>query len=94
MCESIRCKTTFLQITKEISLLFFISISLSLVLQDLGGSLGREAATATGRGVVFATEALLAEYGKSIKGLTFSIQVNLTQVSLLVNFESSQTLIF
>ncbi|KAE9451578.1 hypothetical protein C3L33_16517, partial [Rhododendron williamsianum] len=39
---------------------------------DLGGSLGREAAT--GRGVVFATEALLAEHGKSIKGLTFSIQ--------------------
>ncbi|XP_058183677.1 glutamate dehydrogenase 2 isoform X2 [Rhododendron vialii] len=40
--------------------------------EDLGGSLGREAAT--GRGVVFATEALLAEHGKSIKGLTFSIQ--------------------
>ncbi|CAI0547953.1 unnamed protein product [Linum tenue] len=39
---------------------------------DLGGSLGREAAT--GRGVVFATEALLAEYGKSIEGLTFEIQ--------------------
>lgn len=39
---------------------------------DLGGSLGREAAT--GRGVVFATEALLAEYGKSIQGLTFAIQ--------------------
>ncbi|OMO94783.1 Glutamate/phenylalanine/leucine/valine dehydrogenase [Corchorus capsularis] len=39
---------------------------------DLGGSLGREAAT--GRGVVYATEALLAEYGKSIKGLTFVIQ--------------------
>ncbi|CAD5331082.1 unnamed protein product [Arabidopsis thaliana] len=39
---------------------------------DLGGSLGREAAT--GRGVVFATEALLAEYGKSIQGLTFVIQ--------------------
>lgn len=39
---------------------------------DLGGSLGREAAT--GRGVVFATEALLADYGKEIKGLTFVIQ--------------------
>ncbi|PKA59192.1 Glutamate dehydrogenase 2 [Apostasia shenzhenica] len=39
---------------------------------DLGGSLGREAAT--GRGVVFATEALLAEHGKSIQGLTFVIQ--------------------
>ncbi|KAG0449858.1 hypothetical protein HPP92_027075 [Vanilla planifolia] len=39
---------------------------------DLGGSLGREAAT--GRGVVFATEALLAEHGKCIKGLNFVIQ--------------------
>ncbi|KAL0905020.1 hypothetical protein M5K25_027191 [Dendrobium thyrsiflorum] len=39
---------------------------------DLGGSLGREAAT--GRGVVFATDALLGEYGKSIQGLTFAIQ--------------------
>ncbi|CAA2971443.1 glutamate dehydrogenase A [Olea europaea subsp. europaea] len=39
---------------------------------DLGGSLGREAAT--GRGVVYAAEALLAEHGKSIKDLTFSIQ--------------------
>ncbi|MCL7036051.1 hypothetical protein MKW94_012343 [Papaver nudicaule] len=39
---------------------------------DLGGSLGREAAT--GRGVVFATEALLAEHGKSIKDLKFVIQ--------------------
>ncbi|KAJ0764584.1 putative glutamate dehydrogenase (NAD(P)(+)) [Helianthus annuus] len=39
---------------------------------ELGGSLGREAAT--GRGVVFATEALLADHGKSIKGLTFVIQ--------------------
>ena len=42
--------------------------------QDLGGSLGREAAT--GRGVVFATEALLAEHGKSVKDLTFVIQVH------------------
>lgn len=39
---------------------------------DLGGSLGRDAAT--GRGAVFATEALLAEHGKSINGLTFVIQ--------------------
>ncbi|KAK3183325.1 hypothetical protein Dsin_030611 [Dipteronia sinensis] len=39
---------------------------------DLGGSLGREAAT--GRGVVFATEALLAESGKSIRDMTFVIQ--------------------
>ncbi|MCL7045360.1 hypothetical protein MKW94_016927, partial [Papaver nudicaule] len=39
---------------------------------DLGGSLGREAAT--GRGVVFATEALLNEYGKTISGLKFAIQ--------------------
>ncbi|GMJ05928.1 glutamate dehydrogenase 2 [Hibiscus trionum] len=39
---------------------------------DLGGSLGREAAT--GRGVVYATEALLAEYWKAVKGLTFVIQ--------------------
>ncbi|KAK1306183.1 Glutamate dehydrogenase 2 [Acorus calamus] len=38
----------------------------------LGGSLGREAAT--GRGVVYATEALLAEFGKSVSGLTFVIQ--------------------
>ncbi|RWR85393.1 glutamate dehydrogenase 1 [Cinnamomum micranthum f. kanehirae] len=40
--------------------------------QDLGGSLGRDAAT--GRGVLFATEALLAEYGKSISGQRFVIQ--------------------
>ncbi|KAG9452524.1 hypothetical protein H6P81_005428 [Aristolochia fimbriata] len=39
---------------------------------DLGGSLGRDAAT--GRGVVFATEALLAEYGKSIAGMSFVVQ--------------------
>ncbi|KAF1861792.1 hypothetical protein Lal_00026237 [Lupinus albus] len=39
---------------------------------DLGGSLGREAAT--GLGVIFATEALFAEYGKSISGMTFVIQ--------------------
>ncbi|CAI8589099.1 unnamed protein product [Vicia faba] len=39
---------------------------------DLGGSLGREAAT--GLGVVFGTEALFAEYGKSISDMTFAIQ--------------------
>ncbi|XBI84798.1 hypothetical protein VPH35_093025 [Triticum aestivum] len=40
---------------------------------DLGGSLGRDAAT--GRGVLFATEALLAEHGKGIAGQRFVIQV-------------------
>ncbi|KAH7512863.1 hypothetical protein FEM48_Zijuj12G0135400 [Ziziphus jujuba var. spinosa] len=39
---------------------------------DLGGSLGRDAAT--GRGVLFATEALLKEHGKSISGQRFVIQ--------------------
>ncbi|RDX85460.1 Glutamate dehydrogenase 2, partial [Mucuna pruriens] len=39
---------------------------------DLGGSLGREAAT--GLGVIFATEALFAEYGKSISDMKFVIQ--------------------
>ncbi|CAO2822060.1 glutamate dehydrogenase B [Amaranthus tricolor] len=39
---------------------------------DLGGSLGRDAAT--GRGVLFATEALLNEYGKTISGQRFVIQ--------------------
>ncbi|WZY74365.1 hypothetical protein YC2023_006605 [Brassica napus] len=39
---------------------------------DLGGSLGRDAAT--GRGVLFATEALLNEHGKSISGQRFVIQ--------------------
>ncbi|XP_074582642.1 glutamate dehydrogenase 1, mitochondrial isoform X2 [Curcuma longa] len=39
---------------------------------DLGGSLGRDAAT--GRGVLFATESLLADYGKSIKDQRFIIQ--------------------
>ncbi|CAK7356265.1 unnamed protein product [Dovyalis caffra] len=39
---------------------------------DLGGSLGRDAAT--GLGVVFATDALLAEYGKSISNMKFAIQ--------------------
>lgn len=39
---------------------------------DLGGSLGRDAAT--GRGVMFATEALLAEYGKSISDQRYVVQ--------------------
>lgn len=39
---------------------------------ELGGLLGREGAT--GRGVFYATEALLAEFKKSIKDLTFAIQ--------------------
>ncbi|KAI7736989.1 hypothetical protein M8C21_005402 [Ambrosia artemisiifolia] len=39
---------------------------------DLGGSLGRDAAT--GRGVLFATEALLNDQGKSIVGQRFVIQ--------------------
>ncbi|KAK4770134.1 hypothetical protein SAY87_030666 [Trapa incisa] len=39
---------------------------------DLGGSLGRDAAT--GRGVLFATEALLNEHGKSVSGQRFVIQ--------------------
>lgn len=39
---------------------------------DLGGSLGRDAAT--GRGVVFATEALLADNGKAIRNQSFVIQ--------------------
>ena len=43
------------------------------LLQDLGGSLGRDAAT--GRGVVYAIEALLTDHGKSISNQTFVIQV-------------------
>ncbi|EFJ06181.1 hypothetical protein SELMODRAFT_272294 [Selaginella moellendorffii] len=39
---------------------------------DLGGSVGREAAT--GRGVVYVTEALLADHGKSLSNQTFVIQ--------------------
>ncbi|CAA2961501.1 glutamate dehydrogenase 1 [Olea europaea subsp. europaea] len=39
---------------------------------DLGGSLGRDAAT--GRGVLFATEALLKEYGKTIAGKHVVVQ--------------------
>ena len=41
--------------------------------QELGGSLGRDAAT--GRGVLYATQALLADNGKSIPNQTFVIQV-------------------
>nr|BBI28835.1 glutamate dehydrogenase 1 a [Nicotiana tabacum] len=39
---------------------------------DLGGSLGRDAAT--GRGVLFAAEALLRDHGKSIAGQHFVVQ--------------------
>lgn len=39
---------------------------------DLGGSLGRDAAT--GRGVLFATESLLADNGKALANQTFVIQ--------------------
>ncbi|PKA59753.1 Glutamate dehydrogenase [Apostasia shenzhenica] len=39
---------------------------------DLGGSLGRDAAT--GRGVLFATQALLADHGKNISDQRFVIQ--------------------
>ncbi|CAO2831902.1 unnamed protein product [Amaranthus hypochondriacus] len=39
---------------------------------DLGGSLGRDAAT--GRGVLFAAQALLNEYGKTISGQRFVVQ--------------------
>ncbi|CAI0433161.1 unnamed protein product [Linum tenue] len=39
---------------------------------DLGGSLGRDAAT--GRGVLFAAEALLNEHGKTVSGQRFAIQ--------------------
>lgn len=39
---------------------------------ELGGSLGREAAT--GRGLLFAAEALLADHGHQISDLTYAIQ--------------------
>jgi glutamate dehydrogenase (NAD(P)+) len=39
---------------------------------DLGGSEGREAAT--GRGLVYAIEALLADHGKKISDMTYAIQ--------------------
>lgn len=51
--------------------------------QDLGGSLGRDAAT--GRGVIFATDALLAEYGKSISDQKFVIQVCLMSFTQSAN---------
>lgn len=53
--------------------------------QDLGGSLGREAAT--GLGVFFATEALLAEHGKSISNMKFAIQVNQFYLNKPILFE-------
>lgn len=51
-------------------------------LQDLGGSLGRDAAT--GRGVLFATEALLNEYGKTIAGQRFVVQVNILYSYIII----------
>ena len=39
---------------------------------ELGGSLGRDAAT--GRGLVFALEAYLADQGRSVSGMSFAIQ--------------------
>jgi glutamate dehydrogenase (NAD(P)+) len=39
---------------------------------ELGGSLGREAAT--GRGVLFTLQSLLADEGKKIEGLTYAVQ--------------------
>ena len=45
-------------------------------IQDLGGSLGRDAAT--GRGVLFATEALLNDHGLSVAGQRFVIQVHIS----------------
>lgn len=44
--------------------------------------MGRDAAT--GRGVVYATGALLAEYGKNIKDLTFVIQVKFHSCSISI----------
>lgn len=46
-----------------------------LVVKDLGGSLGREAAT--GRGVLFATEALLKDHNMSIRDQSFVVQVSI-----------------
>ena len=48
-----------MSIDKPISFLIF-----HFEIKDLGGSLGRDAAT--GRGVLFATEALLNEYAKTL----------------------------
>ncbi|CAL5441705.1 unnamed protein product [Camellia sinensis] len=48
------------------------TISWAFTCKNLGGSLGRDAAT--GLGVVFATEALLADYGESISKMKFAIQ--------------------
>ncbi|KAH9728449.1 glutamate dehydrogenase 1 [Citrus sinensis] len=52
---------------------------------DLGGSLGRDAAT--GRGVLFAMEALLNEHGKNIAGQRFVIQVQVYTVSGYISFQ-------
>lgn len=46
--------------------------------------MGREAAT--GLGVVFATEALFAEYGKSIADHTFVIQVFLHRYGRMIRY--------
>lgn len=60
----------------EKCLLLFIALwALIFLIQDLGGSLGRDAAT--GRGVLFATEALLNEHGMSVAGQRFVIQVQI-----------------
>ena len=60
---------------------FFFFFFFFLPFKDLGGSLGREAAT--GLGTVFATEALLTEYGKSISDMRFALQVaQMSQVNL------------
>lgn len=45
-------------------------------MKDLGGSLGRDAAT--GRGVLFATEALLKDHNLSIRDQSFVVQVRVT----------------
>lgn len=60
--------------------------------QDLGGSLGREAAT--GLGVFFATEALLAEHGKSISNMKFAIQVNQFYLNLSISIKENQFQLF
>ena len=53
---------------------FYLSEEIKILWwQDLGGSLGRDAPT--GRGVLFATKALLNEYGKSIARQWFVVQV-------------------
>ncbi|KAF9603276.1 hypothetical protein IFM89_034609, partial [Coptis chinensis] len=51
------------------------------VFSDLGGSQGRDAAT--GKGVLFATVALLQKYGMGIPGQQFVIQVTYFLIHLL-----------